>query len=110
MSPNVVHWKSKSGDGGPKGPEGPIVEERVIRLEQKVDRIEQLLGQLTPKITEILLTGAKQADVYKMQVELAEVKGKVSMLPTWWMLAVTLIATWSAGAGIVFALVKATHP
>ena len=79
-------------------------------LEQRVARLEQILERLEPKITEILLTGAKQADLAKMQIELAEVKGKVSMLPTWWMLAVTLIATWSAGAGIVFALVKAAHP
>ncbi len=86
------------------------MEERVIRLEQKVDRIENVLAQLAPKITEILLTGAKQSDIQKMHVELAEVKGKVSMLPNWWMLVVALIATWGAGAGIVFALVKASHP
>ena len=87
-----------------------MLEERVARLEIKVDRIEQILEQLAPKITEILLTGAKQTDLYKMQFEIAEVKGSVSMLPTWWMLAVTLIATWSAGSGIVFALIKASHP
>ncbi|MGD0563284.1 MAG: hypothetical protein ABSA66_09350 [Roseiarcus sp.] len=87
-----------------------MMEECAARLEQKVDRIEHMLEQLAPKITEILLTGAKQADIHKMQVELAEVKGKVSMLPTWWMLVIALIATWSTGAGIVFALVKASHP
>ena len=87
-----------------------MLEERVVRLEGKVDRVGQILEQLAPKITEVLLTGAKQADLHKVQVELAEVKGRVSMLPTWWMLAVTLIATWSARAGIVFALVKASHP
>jgi hypothetical protein len=77
------------GSGG--GPEGPTLE------------------RLEPKITEILLTGSKQADVQKIQVELAELRGKVSMLPTWWMLVVALVATWSAGAGIIFALLKAVH-
>lgn len=109
MSVKLVSSNPNIGAGGPEGPEGPMMEERVARLEQKADRIEHILEQLAPKITEILLAGAKQADLHRMQVELAEVKGKVSMLPTWWMLAVTLIATWSAGAGIVFALVKASH-
>jgi uncharacterized coiled-coil protein SlyX len=106
----LVSSNPSVGAGGPEGPEGPTMEERVIRLEQKVERIERVLEQLAPKITEILLTGAKQVDTNKLQIELAEVKGKVSMLPNWWMLVVALIATWGAGAGIVFALVKAAHP
>jgi hypothetical protein len=78
-------------------------------LEQRVARLEQILERLETKITEILLTGAKQADVQKSGAELAELRGKVSMLPTWWMLIVALVATWSAGAGIIFALLKAAH-
>ena len=85
------------------GPEGPMLEQRVARLEQILERLE-------PKITEILLTGAKQTDIQKLQVELAEARGRVSMLPTWWMLIVAIVATWSAGARIVFALVRAAHP
>ena len=85
------------------GPEGPMLEQRVARLEQILERLE-------PKITEILLTGAKQTDIQKLQVELAEARGRVSMLPTWWMLIVAIVATWSAGAGIVFVLVRAAHP
>ena len=79
-------------------------------LDQRVERLEHIPARLEPKITEILLTGAKQIDVQRVQVELAEVKGKVSMLPTWWMMIVAPVATWSAGAGIMFALLKATHP
>jgi hypothetical protein len=74
-----------------------------------VARLEQILERLEPKITEILLTGAKQADIQKLQVELAEARGRVSMLPTRGMLIVARAATWSAGAGIVFALVRAAH-
>jgi hypothetical protein len=85
------------------GPEGPM-------LEQGVARLEQILERLEPKIAEILLTGAKQTDIQKLQVELAEARGRVSVLPTWWMLIVAIVATWSAGAGIVFALVRAAHP
>jgi hypothetical protein len=85
------------------GPEGPMLEQRVARLEQILERLE-------PKITEILLTGAKQTGIQKLQVELAEARGRVSMLPTLWMPIVAIVATWSAGAGIVFALVRAAHP
>jgi hypothetical protein len=79
-------------------------------LEQRVARVEHILERLEPKVTEILLSGAKQADVQKVQVEVAELRGKVSMLPAWWMLVVALVPTWSAGAGIIFALLKAAHP
>ncbi|HEX4765418.1 MAG TPA: hypothetical protein VH414_03985 [Lichenihabitans sp.] len=80
----------------------PSIEERVSSLEAKIDRVEAILVRLEPKITEVLLTGAKALD-------LAEIKGRLSMLPTWWMLMVTVLSTWMVGAGIVFTLVKATH-
>ena len=50
-------------------------------LEQRDARLEQILERLDPKITEILLTGAKQTGIQKLQVELAEARGRVSMLP-----------------------------
>ena len=82
-------------------------------LEQRVARLEQILERLEPKITEILLTGAKQSDLHKVHSDLAEVKGRISGMPTTWTLFAGLvtatITTWSAGAAIVFALVKATH-
>ena len=73
-------------------------------------RVEQILERLEPKITELLLAGARQIDVQRLHVELAELRGKISMLPTWWMLIVALVATWSAGAGVIFAMLKASRP
>ena len=90
-------------DGGGGGPAGLPLEQRVGRLEAKVDRNEAVLARLEPKVTEILFTGAKATD-------LAEVKGRLPSLPTWWMLMVTVLSTWLAGAGIVSTLVKATRP
>ena len=90
------------GGGGGSAPL-PSLEQRVGRLEEKVDRIEAVLVRLEAKVTEILLTSAKATDV-------AEIKGRVSSLPTWWMLLVTVLSTWMVGAGIVFTLVKAGHP
>ena len=39
------------------------------RLNSEFARLQQILERLEPKITEILLTGPKQADVQKIQVE-----------------------------------------
>jgi len=68
------------------------------------------MTRLEPKLTELLLTTAKTVDISRIQVDLAEVKGRVSQLPTWWMLMLTVLSTWLAGAGIVFTVVKASHP
>ena len=60
-----------------------MLEQRVGRLEEKVDRIEAILVRLEPKITEVLqtgtkqsaniieleATGAKQAELTKLQVD-----------------------------------------
>ncbi|HKI14701.1 MAG TPA: hypothetical protein VKA12_06760 [Roseiarcus sp.] len=102
---NVIPFQPMNKGGG-DGPEDPMLEQRVARLEQILERLE-------PKITEILLTGAKQSDLHKVQTDLAEVKGRISGMPTTWTLFAGLvtatITTWSAGAAIVFALIKATH-
>ena len=78
-----------------------MLEQRVSRLEERMERIERILVELQPKITEILLTGAKQSDLQAMRIEIAEIKGKVTMLPTWWMSLLGIVATWGAGAALV---------
>jgi predicted component of type VI protein secretion system len=90
-----------------------MLEQRVARLEDKVDRIEAAIVRIEPRISEIVgevRQLPKANDIASLKADIAEVRGRLSMLPTWWMLVVALIATWSAGAGIVFTLVKASHP
>ena len=86
------------------------IEQRVTSLEIKVDRIEVVLKRIENMLSDLGHTTAKTADLTKVQIDLAEIKGRVSMLPTWWMLMVTVLSTRTVGAGIVFTLVKATHP
>ena len=100
---NVIRFPGDS-DGG--GPEGPMLEQRVSALEQKLDRIENILVRLEPDIRDFARNGARQADLHKVQLELSEIEGKLSSYPTWWMLLVAVIATWGAGAGIVFSLLS----
>ncbi len=90
-----------------------MLEKRVEALEADVSKIKTILERLEPKITEILLTGAKQADLHKTQVDVAELKGRMSAVearlsavPTTIQLVLWLLTTWGAGAAIVFAIVR----
>lgn len=77
---------ASSGDGD--GPEDPMLEQRVGRLEEKTDRIEaavlridgmvqkilEIQAKQSADILEIKTSGAKQADLHKLQLEVAEIK------------------------------------
>jgi len=77
----------KGTEGG--GPEDPMLEQRVGKLEEKVDRIESILLRLEPKILEVLQTVtdhsrqlarletnmATKEELHKVQVEVIEIKG-----------------------------------
>lgn len=51
-----------------------MFEQRVGKLEEKVDRIEVILTRLEPKIAEVLQTCAKQSDLHKLQLDVVELK------------------------------------
>ncbi|MGA2045186.1 MAG: hypothetical protein ABSG83_17670 [Roseiarcus sp.] len=107
---SVIPFGEK-GEGG-DGPDDPMLERRVARLEDKVDRIEAAIIRIEPRISEIageLRHLPKSNDIGLLRADIDEIRGRLSMLPTWWMLVVALTATWSAGAGIVLALVKVSH-
>ena len=100
---SVIRFPTRGEDGG--GPEDPTPELRVSRLERILERLE-------PRITEILLTGAKQSDIQRVQVDLADVKGrmaaleaKISALPSTFAILTIVFTTWALGSGIlIFAL------
>jgi hypothetical protein len=102
--------KDDIGMGGAGGPEDPMLEQRVARLEQILERLE-------PKITEIFLTGAKQTDVQRLQVDLARIEGRVmgidgrlASIPTTWQV-VAILATLLIGLStIIFTASKWLHP
>ncbi len=108
-----------------------MLEQRVGKLEEKVDRIEAAViridGMVTriletgakqsADITEIKATGAKQTDLNMVQLDTAEMKGRLSgiegrfnQVPTiWGMLGV--VATLLIGiAGLMFTAGKFFHP
>ena len=82
-------------------------------LDQRVARLEATLERIEPKITELLLVGARQVDLHKVQLDLAELKGRVAGLesrlatvPSTTQLVLWLLTTWGAGAAIVFTVIR----
>ena len=107
--------KQTSVDNGGSGPEDPMLEQRVANLETDMKRVLGILVELQPKITETLLTGAKQADIHKLQLDVAEMKGRITgvegrisgldsrigALPTTWTMLAIVFTTWAIGSGIL---------
>jgi len=101
-------WQGGSSGGGP---EDPKLEERVSGLERdmvdlknKIDNIDSALKRLEPAIREIT---TRNGDI---NARIASVEGQLKAMPTVLQLFLAIITTWAAGAAIVFALLKATHP
>jgi hypothetical protein len=93
------------------------MEQRVAKLEVYVSRIAAVIERLEPKITEILMTGARRSDVdafraearletEKLRGEVREVSGRLASLPTTWTILGVVFSTWAIGSGIVFTIAK----
>lgn len=85
----------RTGGGGRGGsPEDPMLEQRVSRLEDDLKDIRSTLKAL--------------------EVSIARLDGRVSQLPTAWTMftaiITTVVATWGAGAAIVFTLLRFAKP
>lgn len=105
----------RNADGG--GPEDPMLELRVTRLEEDMREVKGILSRLEPMIVELVHTTAKKSDIERIEAKLAEtreevktMKGALSRSPTINHLLAATISTWIAGAGIVFAVMRLATP
>jgi hypothetical protein len=89
-------------DGG--GPENPMLEQRVAKLEEGLGRIEMKLSGIEAELKHL----PKAAEYALLRADLAEIKGRLAGTVTSLQLFAALVATWSAGAAIVFALIRFT--
>ena len=112
MSADLLPFPKKkftSEGGGDSGPEDPMLDQRVQALEADVKDVKQSLNRLEVAIARVegvLTQMPKQSDLAVLRSEIGEIRGRISNMPTWWMLIVAIITTWSAGAAIVFALIR----
>ena len=82
---------------GGGGPEDPMLEHRVSRLEDDAKDIKASLKAIDAKLNSI-------------EVSVPKIEGKVSQSPTWLQLISAVLATWAADAAIVFTLLRAVRP
>ena len=81
--------------GGP--PHDPGMEARVARLEDQFGRIEALLRGIDDRMR-------------KFEIDAAEMKGRLSGLPSTWALVTTVIGGQITLVGLLFAALKLTAP
>jgi hypothetical protein len=61
-----------AGGGSGSGPEDPMLEERVSRLEEKFERIERVLQDMAPRIVELHARMATKDDVSTIRLSMKE--------------------------------------
>jgi hypothetical protein len=90
-----------------------MIEERIEKLEERSARFDGIMIQLAPKINEMV--GAlgqmpKASDYGTMRADIAEIKGKISNLPTTWTLLAFALSSAIAAAGLAFAIARLIKP
>jgi hypothetical protein len=73
-------------------------------MDEALRRIEVALKELAAD------NKALRKDFSDLAAKVASIEGQIKNIPTVLQLFLALITTWSAGAAIVFALLKATRP
>ncbi len=87
------------------------MEQRVERLERKVDQIETIVTRIDLRVAEIvgeLRQLPKGADYASLKADVARIDGRLTNIPTMWQMLTMVISTWATGAAIVFALLRVT--
>lgn len=117
MSRIVPFAKSDIASTGGSGPEDPMLEPRVEKLEQDVGRITVILERLEPRIIELHARSASQTELSALRADFARLDGKIdgidkrlANIPNTWQVISILAALLIGIAGIVFAAGKFLKP
>jgi hypothetical protein len=108
-----------AGAGG--GPHDPGMEMRLQRLEDAIPRSEALLKSVDDRLRgveteihgvriEVNRLGSEVNGMRSIQVELAEVKGRVGALPTTWAMLTAIMAGQITFAGVFAAVLRLAGP
>ncbi len=114
--------------GGGDGPHDPDMETRLRRLEDSIPRIEALMTRMDDRLrvmetdigemkgrTAPLLTLGDKVDrlgdkVDKLAIDVAEVKGRVTHLPSTWAMITTMLGGQIALAGLLATILRLLPP
>ncbi len=86
-----------------------MLEQRVGRLEDDMREVKASLKGIEAAVAEIKHL-PKASDYASLKADLAELKGRMAQAPTLLQLTVVMISTWSAGAAMVFTLLRFAKP
>ena len=81
-----------------------MLDQRVAALEADMPEVKTILGRMEP-----LLRGIDEG-VRRIEIETAEMKGKVSQLPTAWTYMTTGLGLIVASFGFIFAVLRFALP
>lgn len=99
--------RTSSGDPG-----DAMLEARVTRLEDDMREVKASLRTIELAVAEIKRLpkasdlAAMRSDFSSLRADVTELRGRVSQVPSLLQLVVTIITTWSAGAAMVFTLLR----
>ena len=82
---------------GSSGPQDPVLEQRVARLERDVSEIKDDVKRILDLIT-------------RTREDVAEIRGALSRIPTLPQFWAMIVSTWVAGAGIVVLAFRFIEP
>jgi hypothetical protein len=85
----------------------PSMEFRIARLEDDMREVKTGLKEIVSRLVAIEISLAKiDGRITGLEGRLAGIEGRLQAIPSAWQLFVALITTWSAGAAIVFAMIR----
>lgn len=94
---NIFPFPSAGTDnnltGGGGGPHDPTMEMRLLRLEDTFPRIEALMKSVDDRLR-------------KVEIDLGEMKGRVTRLPSTWAMVTTLLGGQIAFVAAIFAILR----
>jgi hypothetical protein len=88
---------------GGGGPHDPGMEMRLQRLEETLPRIEALLRSLDDRLRRVEIEVER---VRNVQIDLAELKGRITNLPSTWAMVTTILGGQVAFAAVFLALLR----
>jgi hypothetical protein len=109
---NIVEFQTsklsaqRSTGGSGDGPEGPMLDQRVTKVEDNIAEMKVSLRSIEDSLLEI----KTELKLLPKAGEIGEIKGKLSLLPTTWQLVVILLTTWAAGMYFAIAIAKLGKP
>ena len=90
-----------------------MLEARVARLEDDMKEVKASLVEIKAELKHLPRTTDLQGlrnDFSSLRADVAEIKGRLSQMPTLLQLTVVVITPWSAGAAMVFTLLRFARP